>query len=234
MKVNNIFFISFLSGLLIIFGCNQKPTEKERDTKPNTFSTQSKTDSSNTFHYTKDRKPPPPNGKRIKILLTGDSMIGCLLAPLKKADTLNRYRFYFAAWYGSTSKDWAKSDTLKILIERYKPDYVFFTVGANELLYYSLQKRIPYYDSIVDKLGQTKFVFVGAPNWKPADEYYKILSTVVPNNQLFISKDLPLARRKDGAHPTNSASYLWTDTLCTWLQTKSKYQADFYFNSLKH
>jgi hypothetical protein len=180
------------------------------------------------------RVPPSKSNKRIRVLLTGDSMIGCLFFPLRKFDSLKRYQFIYSPWYGSTSKDWAKSDSLNSLIARYKPEYVFFTVGANELLYYSLKKRVTYYDIIKSKLGNTKYIFVGAPNWKPAEEYYQILKERIPEDQLFMSKDLLLARRKDKAHPTFEAGFIWTDSLCNWLQTKSKYQADFYFKSLKH
>lgn len=224
MNLKHWFPICFVVSLLL-FGCQQKNTGISNS------DTRQKASDSLTAYIVPSavRVPPAKSNKRIRVLLTGDSMIGCLFFPLRKFDSLKRYQFIYSPWYGSTSKDWAKSDSLNSLIARYKPEYVFFTVGANELLYYSLKKRVAYYDSIKTKLGNTKYVFVGAPNWKPAEEYYQILKEKIPEDQLFMSKDLPLARRKDKAHPTFEAGFIWTDSLCNWLETKSKYQSDFYF-----
>lgn len=212
---------------LLLFGCenNQKLTTFS---KADSLASACENLPISSIPKPQKAEPSKPD-KPIRVLLTGDSMIGCLFFPLRKFDTSKRYKFIYSPWYGSTSKDWGKSDSLKSLIAKYKPDYVFFTIGANELLYYSLKKREAYYDSIKVQLANTKYVFIGAPNWKPAEEYYQILKEKIPEGQLFVSKDLPLARRKDKAHPTFEAGFIWTDSLCNWLETKSKYQSDFYF-----
>jgi len=190
---------------------------KEKDTKTTNLANEKpKPDSS-----TKSSKP-------IRVLLTGDSMIGCLFFPLRKLNKEKKYKFIYSPWYGSTSKDWAMSDTLEKLLTKYKPDYVFFTIGANELLYYKITSRKKYYDTIITQLKDHKYIFVGAPNWKPASDYYTMLKELVPTEQLFDSENMILKRRKDGAHPTYEAGFEWTDSLNLWLGTHSAYRDELY------
>lgn len=167
--------------------------------------------------------PRPVDSSAQSILLAGDSMAECLLYGIRSYAKENGHKVHLATWYGSNTVKWAKSDTLDRALKRYKPTLVIFCLGANELTVPNIWSREKYLQTIVKKLDGTKFLWVSPPNWTEDTGLTEMIAQNVPGDQLFISKDLKLDRRRDGAHPTYEASKVWMDSVATWIVQRSAY-----------
>lgn len=166
---------------------------------------------------------PPVDSSEQSILLAGDSMAECLLYGIRSYAKSSGHKVHCTSWYGSSTVKWAKSDTLETAIRRHKPTLVIFCLGANELTIPNIWNREKYLQAIVKKLEGTKYLWVSPPNWTEDTGLTEMIEKNVPTDQLFISKDLKLDRRRDGAHPTVEASKIWMDSVAHWIVNKSAY-----------
>ena len=66
------------------------------------------------------------------ILLFGESMVEGLSRPFADYCTSNGHQFNSVCWYSSTTKHWAKTDTLRYFLNKFNPTYVLISVGGNE------------------------------------------------------------------------------------------------------
>lgn len=151
-----------------------------------------------------------------RILFLGDSMLEGLSQRLRDYAEANGHELNTVIWYSSSSKAWAECDTLEFYCKRFQPTYVVVCLGANELFVKDLEKRRGYVQRIVEKLGDLPFVWIGPPNWKPDTGINSIIREKVGDERFFDSSHLQLARKKDGAHPTTSASAEWMDAAAEW------------------
>lgn len=159
-----------------------------------------------------------------RILLTGDSMVEGLMFAFKDYAEENGHDLFPAIWYSSSTLVWGQSQQLKKLIEFYKPTIVFLALGSNELFIRNIiEDREKFVDNILSQAGNTKLIWIGPPNWKPDTGINQLLESKLGKKRFFLSKDLPLARATDGAHPTRGASRIWADTLFKWVQTQSAF-----------
>lgn len=158
-----------------------------------------------------------------RILLAGDSMAECLLYGMREYAKQSGHKIWNAAWSGSSTVKWAKSDSLEVAIKKYKPTLILFCLGANELTIPNIWGREKHLKTIIEKMDTTKFLWVSPPNWTEDTGLTEMISKNVPSEQLFISKDLKLDRRRDGAHPTIAASKIWADSVAKWIVEKSAY-----------
>ncbi len=157
-----------------------------------------------------------------RILLTGDSMVEGLMFAFKDYAEENGHDLFPAIWYSSSTLVWGQSEQLKKLIDFYKPTIVFIALGSNELFIRNIiEDRAKYVDNILSQVGDIKLIWIGPPNWKPDTGINQLLESKLGKKRFFVSKDLPLARARDGAHPTRGASRIWADTLFRWVQTQS-------------
>jgi hypothetical protein len=159
-----------------------------------------------------------------RILLTGDSMSEGLFLAFRSYAKHNNHFLKGRIWYSSLTIQWSKSDSLKSLIEIYKPTIVIFTLGANELFRTDIYEREKDIQDIIAQAGNTPFIWVGPPNWKDDTGINKIIERNMPSNTFFLSKDLEFDREKDGAHPTRESSNYWADTLASWIMNKSRHK----------
>lgn len=156
------------------------------------------------------------------ILFVGDSMLEGLSPRLAAYAKENGHTLYTAIWYGSTTERWGKSDRLKSLKSRYKPDYIVVCLGGNELFIRDIvKKRAGYVDAILSQIGGTPYVWIGPPNWKEDTGINALLQSKVGDGRFFLSAHLRLDRAKDGAHPTRDAAAVWMDTVADWIVEKS-------------
>ncbi len=159
-----------------------------------------------------------------RILLTGDSMVEGLMFAFKDYAIENGHDLFPAIWYSSSTLVWGKSQQLKKLIDFYKPTIVFIALGSNELFIRNIiEDRAKYVDNILNQIGNTKLIWIGPPNWKPDTGINQLLETKLGKKRFFLSKNLQLARARDGAHPTRFASRIWADSLFNWVKTHSLY-----------
>ncbi len=159
-----------------------------------------------------------------RILLTGDSMAEGLYLAFRSYADYNNHFLKGRIWYSSLTIQWSKNDSLKSLIEIYKPTIVIFTLGANELFRTDIYEREKDIQDIIAQAGDTPFIWVGPPNWKEDTGINEIIERNMPSNTFFLSKDLEFDRERDGAHPTRMSSRYWADTIATWVMNKSRYK----------
>jgi len=159
-----------------------------------------------------------------RILLTGDSMSEGLFLAFRSYAEHNNHFLKGRIWYSSLTIQWSKTDSLKSLIEIYKPTIVIFTLGANELFRTDIYEREKDIQDIIAQAGDTPFIWVGPPNWKDDTGINKIIERNMPSNTFFLSKDLIFDRERDGAHPTRESSRYWADTIATWIMNTSRYK----------
>ncbi|TAD98701.1 MAG: hypothetical protein EAZ97_10505 [Bacteroidetes bacterium] len=162
------------------------------------------------------------------ILLTGDSMGDGLFYALRKVRKENNIDIKYDPWYGSTSGKWASVKRLQEAIEKNKPDLVIFTMGANELFIPLSKKRVSYVQEVLRQFGNIEFVWVGSPNWKKDWGTDSMFHANIGSERYFVSKDIKLARNKDGAHPTFKASEFWMDSIMVWVNQNPKFNFKFY------
>ncbi len=160
---------------------------------------------------------------RQSILLTGDSMAEGLMFAFKKYAHYNGHTLKTIIWYGSTTTTWARTDTLKKLIARYKPTYVFLALGSNELFVRDIGDREPYIQDIVKQAGHTPFVWIGPPNWKEDTGIGELLNRNVGPGRYFVSRHLTFERASDGRHPSRRASAYWADTISSWVMQAGRH-----------
>lgn len=129
-------------------------------------------------------------------------------------------------WYSSTTEIWARNGATKVreYIRRYKPDYIFISLGGNELFVSKIrERRQKYVDAILREFGDIPYVWIGPPNWKKDTGINDMLAASCRDGSFYLSytPDQHYERARDGAHPTRSSAQAWMDRVCTWVTTKS-------------
>ncbi len=156
------------------------------------------------------------------ILLTGDSMCEELMFRFRDYAAFNGHKLETVIWYSSSTLWWSESDSLRKLIAKYDPDYIFFTTGSNELFIRNIQEREKYIQNIVAQAGNRKFIWIGPPNWAKDTGINELIKKNVGKDRFFESRNLTFERKGDGAHPTRRSSAVWADSISVWLMEKSR------------
>jgi hypothetical protein len=175
------------------------------------------------FAVEKMKAKPVMDTTKKTILLTGDSMSEGLLFAFLPIARRNGHAFYGIPYYGSTTKTYALSDTLPALIRRYRPDYILFTLGGNELFIRRPQDRAQYVRRIKAQAGSIPMIWIGTPNWKRDTGLTDVIRGVFCDGDFFDSSNLTLPRTRDGAHPTRPGSTIWADSIRTWIMRESRF-----------
>lgn len=158
------------------------------------------------------------------ILFIGDSMLEGLSPRMAAYAKLNGHKLNTVIWYSSTSEVWGRCDTLRHFIRRFKPNYIFVCIGANELFVRDIiKKRAKYVDHILEQIGDIPYVWIGPPNWKPDTGINDLVSSKVATGSFFMSKGMQFDRAKDGAHPTRSSAGIWMDSVARWMGHECAY-----------
>lgn len=166
----------------------------------------------------------PMDTTRKTILLIGDSMVECLFPRIAAYTKKNGHKLYAVIWYSSTTEIYGTRTTLKNYIKKYKPDYILFSLGGNELFIRNIREnRQKYVDELISQMGNIPFIWIGPPNWKHDTGINDMISESVPAGCFYLSysSDQHYDRKKDGAHPTAGSSKLWADRICKWIMTES-------------
>ncbi len=166
--------------------------------------------------------PQPMDTTSKTILFFGDSMIerfGPRLAAYAKA---NGHTLINVIWYSSSTEIWGRGTRAKELIEEYHPNYIFVSLGGNELFVRDIKKkRQKYVDNILAQIGNIPYVWIGPPNWKPDTGINDMIQESVAPGCFYLSNGEHFDRAKDGAHPTKASAAAWCDRVCKWVMTKS-------------
>jgi hypothetical protein len=161
------------------------------------------------------------------ILFIGDSMVECLFPRMSAYAKKNGHKFYAVIWYSATTEIYGTCTTLKERIDKFKPDYILFSLGGNELFIRDIKEnRQKYVDEIIKQMGDIPYIWIGPPNWKPDTGINEMIESSVPEGCYYKSytPDQHYDRKKDGAHPNATSSVLWMDRICKWIMNKSAHR----------
>lgn len=180
-------------------------------------------DSIKTELIAEAEKPPTasPDTTPQNILFFGDSMLEGLCRRFIDYTEENGHKLHTVIWYSSTSEIWATTDTLQHYIDKYKPTYIVVCLGGNELFVRDVAKRKKYLRQIVERIGDTPFVWISPPNWKKDTGINDAIIEAVGRDRYFDSTHLTLERGSDHAHPTYPAAAKWMDLVAKWLESDS-------------
>ena len=151
------------------------------------------------------------------IMMFGDSMLGGLAPRMAKYAKQNGHTIHSVIWDSSTTRLWAESDTLQYYLKKYKPTFVFISLGSNELYLRDPYKWQPYVERILAKLGDIPYVWIGPPNWKKDSGVNDMIAETTKPGTFFRSAGMEFKRKKDKVHPTTASSALWLDSVMRWL-----------------
>lgn len=186
------------------------------------LSTSSTTSANTTPHPTRPAqqgKARPVKGK-VRILFFGDSMLEELSRRLDDYVLANGYTMQTVIWYGSTTEKWGMTQTLRHLIDEYKPSYLWICLGGNELFVRNLEERDAYIKLLMSQMGSLPFVWIGPPCWKKDTGINDLIRRNVGDGQFFDSSKLQLKRKADGRHPNHEAAARWGDEVALWMQSR--------------
>ncbi len=155
------------------------------------------------------------------ILFIGDSMLEGLAPRLAKYCTKNGHTLVEVIWYSSSTKIWGESGRLTELINKYKPNYIFICLGANELYVPDVKhERRPYLRKMLAEIGDIPYVWIGPPNWVEDTGINNLIEEEVEENCFYLSANDHFERSRDGAHPTRPSAHQWMDRVIKWLNKK--------------
>jgi acyl-CoA thioesterase-1 len=169
-----------------------------------------------------DASLPPARDLTGKIVLhAGDSMVGGeggltkALASKFKAEGAKFYKDYEVSVAIST---YARTPRLKNLLEKYKPDIVILTLGANDVFVPFPQTAIPHVESIVKKIGDRECYWISPPTWKPDSGIVDVIKEHAAPCKFFDSRNLTLKRAGDHIHPTDKGGADWAELFWAYFQ----------------
>lgn len=157
-----------------------------------------------------------------RILFVGDSQLENLRKPVRKRLMDNDYQLVASVvWYGSTTKQWANTDTLAYFISKYKPDFVLIALGLNEVHARDHERRKKYAQTIKSNLEQRKlpYYYIGPAFWMKDKGITTVLQETF-GELFFPSHLLTLDRSTDGKHPSKDAAIVWFEQVAEQITTK--------------
>lgn len=174
------------------------------------------------FEQALTAEPIEPDTMPKTLLFIGDSMLEGLSPRLAAYAKHNGHTLYSVIWYSSTTEVWGRSGKLKDYIKRINPDFIFISLGANELFVSDIiTKRDKYVKTLLAEIGDIPYLWIGPPNWKPDTGINRMISDNVPTGEFFLSDGMHFERAKDGAHPTRSSAVEWMDSVVRWMNVNS-------------
>ena len=157
-----------------------------------------------------------------RILFVGDSQLENLRKPVRKRLMDNNYQLVASVvWYGSTTKQWANTDTLSYFISKYKPDFVLIALGLNEVHARDHERRKKYAQTIKSNLEQRNlpYYYIGPAFWMKDKGITTVLQETF-GELFFPSHLLTLERSTDGKHPSKDAATVWFEQVAEQITTK--------------
>lgn len=152
------------------------------------------------------------------ILFIGDSMLEGLSPRLAAYAKKNGHKLNSVIWYSSTTEIWGRCDSLRYFIRKFKPDYIFISLGANELFVSNIiEKRTKYTQRLLSQVGDIPYVWIGPPNWKADTGINDMIAQNTKKGCFFLTNGMKFNRKKDGAHPTAESAIVWMDSVVRWM-----------------
>lgn len=152
------------------------------------------------------------------VLVFGDSMTHHLAMSISKYGTKNNYKVTGVTWESSSIPGWKNSDKIKKYMEMVKPDFIFISLGSNEMELKNFERRISDIQAISAQMGDIPYIWVGPPLWKKDKGVYPMLEKALPKGKVFKIEELDIERGPDHVHPTKRGADVWADSLMRWIK----------------
>jgi hypothetical protein len=160
-----------------------------------------------------------------RILLMGDSECGGLCYQLNDYCIQNGHQLVASfVWNSATILNFAYSDTIVKVIEKYKPTYIFIVMGLNELYAKDLIKRKQAAQILAKKLDGIPYSWVGPANYTNDYGINQVFCESAQKGSFYLTKNLNLPKGGDKRHPNSTGYRIWMDSLAVWVENKAKYR----------
>jgi hypothetical protein len=160
-----------------------------------------------------------------RILLAGDSEAGSIVYEIQKYAVLNGHNLCRTIiWNSASDNTYANSDTLKNNIQRYKPEYIIFVIGLNQVFQKNFDRSKTSIEKIIGEFKDIPYTWVGPANWVKDNGINQFYQENVDSGAFYLSGNLVLERGEDGRHPSTSGSKKWVDSICFFLTNKARYR----------
>ena len=160
-----------------------------------------------------------------RILLAGDSEAGSIVNEIQKYAVLNGHNLCRTIiWNSASDMTYANTDTLKNNIQRFKPEYIIFVIGLNQVFQRNFDDSKNAINKIIGEFKEIPYIWVGPANWVKDNGINQCYKDNVDSGAFFLSGDLILERAEDGRHPSITGSKKWVDSICYFLTNKAKYR----------
>jgi hypothetical protein len=158
-----------------------------------------------------------------RVLLIGDSQLEGLKGPMNEYCIKNNHELVSVViWYGSSTKNWATTDSMTHFIKKFKPTVVVAAIGLNEIFARDLEKRRGYIQTLVSGLERehVKWYWVGPAAWTKDNGIIEVMQSEL-GDHFFPSHTMQMERGNDGRHPSRKAAKLWFDAISVELTQKN-------------
>ncbi len=164
-------------------------------------------------------RPAAGDPNKPTILLIGDSTLEGLARRFHDYAVENGYNLRSIIWYGSTSKQWARSKDLEYYIDESQPVFIIVSLGTNEIGFNDYGVREECVRQMVHTIGDIPYVWLGPITWPRYKDrgMAAAIRRVVGDERYFDSTTVQLARQRDGLHPTYEAAARWVDIVVQWI-----------------
>ena len=160
-----------------------------------------------------------------RILLMGDSECGGICYPLNDYCIQNGHKLVASIiWNSASIFNFAYSDTITKIIEKYKPTYIMIVLGLNELYASDLEKRKKAAQILAKKLERIPYSWVGPANFTEDRGINKVFYEAAQTGTFYLSKKLKIPKGGDKRHPSIKGYRIWMDSLAIWIQKEAKYK----------
>lgn len=159
-----------------------------------------------------------------RILIMGDSQSGGLFHELNDYCVENNHQLVMSfIWNSATILNFAYSDTVASIINKYKPTYIFIVIGLNEMYAKDIKKRKSAALVLAEKLEGIPYSWIGPANYMTDFGINDVFRTSAQPGTFFSSKDLNLPKGGDKRHPSSKGYQIWMNAIANWVENYAKY-----------
>ncbi len=156
------------------------------------------------------------------VLHIGDSFVDAglqqALRPMFAAEETRYHSFgRVRAWLST----WSDQAGLETMMARYRPSLVLITLGANEMVDRTPERRAVLVRRLVRRLNGVPCVWVGHPVWRGVGPgLMHVVRRSCEPCRFFDSVPMSdtIRRQPDGIHPDKEGGALWAKAVFDWLQ----------------
>lgn len=165
------------------------------------------------------------NSSGQRIMIMGDSECGGLLYEVNDYCVQNGHQLVSTLiWNSATILNFAYSDTVVKIINKYQPTYIFIIVGLNEIYATDLKNRKSAAEILAKKIKGIPYAWIGPANYAEDRGINNVFASAAEAGSFFLSKRLDLSRGSDGRHPNSAGYRIWMDSIAKWLETEARFQ----------